>query len=467
MKVDTVARITTLVLGTASCARFHVRIAEMDGAVEVLDVSSAVEGHARGGPSESGVHDKSMTPDVFDVEVSARGDASTGIDLAVVDVVRSDATAVRWTVPPGRSPVDPAVAVIRDSLGGGACILTASGAVWCWGDSHPGNASTPPVYAPRRLVGLPAIRQLAVEGVVVRALSRDGTLWDWMWGDCLRACASCRDGAPYILPTPLPVRSLTRRLWAVFEDGSCRATPLPHQQTGCSWREWWRQGVVAVDETANYRTTCATMSSGHVECFVDPDASAELPQHMFHTFGTTPSEYPGLSDVASFVFIHSGTQCALLRSGEVRCWGVSDCAQAGSADGLENCTDDPFRFFYCYRTPRPVPGITDAVQIRPWASGACVIRRDGTVWCWGRLPRGTWGIFDGQYGLERDPGNTVCLRGPAPIQGLRDVVDLALGGGWCAVIRDGRVFCYGGTPGDGTDGSQGDPWPPREVRWGP
>lgn len=209
------------------------------------------------------------------------------------------------------------------------------------------------------------------------------------------------------------------------------------------------------------------MSDGHIECFIDPNVPTEIPQHMFHTFGTTPSEYPGLSDVASFVFVSYGTQCALLRSGEVRCWGVSDCAQAGSADGLENCTDDPFRFFYCYRTPRPVPGITDAVQIRPWASGACVIRRDGTVWCWGRLPRGTWGIFDGQYGLERDPGNNVCLRGPAPIQGLRDVVDLALGGGWCAVIRDGRVFCYGGSPGDGTDGSQGDPWPPREVHWGP
>ncbi len=422
-----------------------------------------------------------LTLDVLDGEWDsglAMIDASTSNDRASAAMNHpADAEAgdgavprdamMRWELPAGFPPADRAVAVVR-GLGSGGCILTVSGAVWCWGTNLPRVHPTDSPLTPQRVEGLPPIRQIVSVGGSMRAVDMEGRIWEWSWYSCLRDCQSCAVSPhPWLESAPSPVGSLTETLWVVFRDGSAGSSYISTNSVACAWRSGWQRDVISVEESSDFALNCALMTNARIQCFVDLGHVAWVQNRMFYGFRATPLEYPGLSDVASFVFINSGTQCALLRSGEVRCWGVSDCAQTGSADGLENCTDDPFRFFYCYRAPRPVPGITDAVQIRPWASGACVIRRDGTVWCWGRLPRGTWGIFDGQYGLERDPGNTLCLRGPAPIQGLRDVVDLALGGGWCAVIRDGRVFCYGGSPGDGTDGSQGDPWPPREVHWGP
>lgn len=399
---------------------------------------------------------------------------SQGKDAGLGDRDETLAERQPWVLPPGPAPSDPAVEAAYWS--GGGCVATQSGALWCWGYAFPGGGLTEQFLRPRRVEGIPPIR--ALDGGLYRyeALDREGRVWSWNYSGlpCQQSCQTCYLGGLILqMHAPLAARSIASEGWVIFEDGSCRrlASRLSDPD-GCSWQMDWREGVVAFDVLGSLH--CAVMSSGRLECLNrEPNRYGNINYggRFYHHFPATPSAYPGLSDVVDFAF--HGTlgngQCALLRSGEVRCWGENRCGEAGSQDGIDQpCNPDNPGDRGCYPTPELVTGIQDAVRLIPHGRGACVLRRDGTVWCWGQVPRGQWGIFSGarfDHPLYSDL-RAGCLRGPAPIEGLRDVVDFSLSGeSWCAVIRGGRVFCYGYVPGDGTSGAPS--WPPREVHWGP
>ena len=115
--------------------------------------------------------------------------------------------------------------------------------------------------------------------------------------------------------------------------------------------------------------------------------------------------------------------CALLSSGEVRCWGRNDEGQLG--DGT---TEDRF-------TPVPVAGVSDAIAVAVGGGSSCAARRDGTAVCWGR----------GRPGGD-EPG-------PELVAGLERATSVALGGRHaCAVRGDGQVMCWG----DNESGQLGD-----------
>jgi alpha-tubulin suppressor-like RCC1 family protein len=104
--------------------------------------------------------------------------------------------------------------------------------------------------------------------------------------------------------------------------------------------------------------------------------------------------------------------CALLASGDVRCWG------AGRPP----------------TTPTSI-GITDAVALAVGTRHACVARADGSVWCWGQNR-------DGQLG----DGTTTDRATPLRVAGVDHIVELAAGGFYtCARDRAGAVWCWGGT----------------------
>lgn len=422
-----------------------------------------------GGPRD-GLGDDVHSAHALDSPFDASGDGlPPGVDGDLVDHGESMDEHQPWVLPPGVAPGDPAIAAVADSSGWGGCISTRSGGLWCWGALLPEGDTTPEFWFPRRTEAIPPVRGFGDWRSGHTALDREGRIWNWdIYGHaCGSRCQTCVSGGRVSrVLAPLPARSLTVSGWGIFEDGSCRRVPAGDALNTCTWRVDWREGVVAFAAAGTLR--CAVRSSGRLECYNEAPTSSSEPrgrEFPFHRFGETPTEYPGLSDVVDFAFLNRA-QCTLHRSGEVRCWGESTCGEAGSSVDLEDCTDNPFEGWRCYRNPRRVPGIHDAVRLIPFPDGACVLRRDGTVWCWGWVRRGRFGVYAGQRfdnSPWREPG-AECLRGPAPVEGLRDVVDLSLGaGGWCAVIRDGRVFCFGGLPGDGTGPGSG--WPPREVRW--
>jgi alpha-tubulin suppressor-like RCC1 family protein len=113
--------------------------------------------------------------------------------------------------------------------------------------------------------------------------------------------------------------------------------------------------------------------------------------------------------------------CARYEAGGTVCWGK----HRGSSD------------------PRPVPGFAepvaiegpyDAIDIATTYDDACLVRRNGEVWCWGDNEHGEAGI-----GRLRDPQPVPVQTDPAPPA-------TSLGSGvaaFCAVTADGRVLMWG------------------------
>lgn len=137
------------------------------------------------------------------------------------------------------------------------------------------------------------------------------------------------------------------------------------------------------------------------------------------------------------------------------------------ANGEVACADarDP------HAMPRRVAGLTEVVSVAPGYSHSCVLKRDSTVWCWGRNDFGETGTSPesseqcaGQA-FPDERGNLVrpfhaCVRQPRQVLGLSDVVELGVAEGRsCVRKRDGTVWCWGGNVG----GRLGDGLPPSEV----
>lgn len=102
------------------------------------------------------------------------------------------------------------------------------------------------------------------------------------------------------------------------------------------------------------------------------------------------------------------------------------CVGAGS--GLAGAAEDP-------RTPRTVPGITDALEVSLFASHACVLRAFGKVSCWGSNRYGELGV----------PASSSPLTSPVEVPDLgAPAKAVAVGDGFtCALLEGGTVKCWG------------------------
>ncbi|HEY5921409.1 MAG TPA: hypothetical protein VIV11_07050, partial [Kofleriaceae bacterium] len=112
--------------------------------------------------------------------------------------------------------------------------------------------------------------------------------------------------------------------------------------------------------------------------------------------------------------------CALVEDGTVRCFGQNDVGQCGDMKG-GNFVAKPFK----------VPGITGGVAIVAGGRHTCVLRKGGTVTCWGSN-------FSGELGPGRDAVRVTVS------QSLGNVTQLVTGSSHTCVLRgDGGVMCWG------------------------
>ncbi|HEY8087992.1 MAG TPA: hypothetical protein VIF09_09105, partial [Polyangiaceae bacterium] len=145
--------------------------------------------------------------------------------------------------------------------------------------------------------------------------------------------------------------------------------------------------------------------------------------------------------------ITAGTShaCALLRAGDVWCWGADDQAQILGPTGAGSCPGGPCR------APTRIPGLPNAVQISAGGDQTCAVESKGGVWCWGANAKGGLG-----HGPGGDPtcttadGGVACNPTPTKVAGLAPATSVSSGqiGFACALVGS-TVYCWG-------DDSQGE-----------
>jgi len=126
------------------------------------------------------------------------------------------------------------------------------------------------------------------------------------------------------------------------------------------------------------------------------------------------------------------TFCALTDAGGVACWGYGVAGILGRGDAADSAVARPVL------ADASVP-FTDAVEIRLGFDSACARKSDGSVWCWGDDTLGQLGQLDivSMDATQSPFPVAVALPGPA--------ARLAANPGktHCALLRDGRVACWG------------------------
>jgi alpha-tubulin suppressor-like RCC1 family protein len=153
-----------------------------------------------------------------------------------------------------------------------------------------------------------------------------------------------------------------------------------------------------------------------VELVADVDAFAAEPS-VAPTFA--PAAGGARASTPSFA-MGDRHVCGVVEGGRVLCFGDGQSGQLGTGSTESTRT----------AAPRPVVGITDAIQVAAGIDRACALRANGEVACWGRL--------------ARDRSSSL----PVPIAGVDGAVEIAVGGSargmhLCARRADGHVACLG------------------------
>jgi alpha-tubulin suppressor-like RCC1 family protein len=122
----------------------------------------------------------------------------------------------------------------------------------------------------------------------------------------------------------------------------------------------------------------------------------------------------------------------------LHCWGADDLGQVGDGGmATERCEGD----VPCALAPFAIASVTQPIQLVGTVDTYCVRELAGRVLCWGSDEAGRLG--DGVGAPDRC-GDRPCARTPTPVRGLSDTVDLdARDGTFCAVRRSGGVVCWG------------------------
>jgi len=196
-----------------------------------------------------------------------------------------------------------------------------------------------------------------------------------------------------------------------------------------------------IDISAGDMHSCAVKSDRTVWCW-GHNAKGELGDGTF-VDRLSAVKVNNLTDAVSVGAgeLHS---CALRTDGTVWCWGWNQGGALGNGALDTESHVDPVR----------VDGLGPVTVLSVGHRNNCVVRNDGTVWCWGS----NW---DGELG----DGTTDDRPSPVQVVGISGAVSVSIAsnneGHACAVLSDGSVWCWGnnsvGQLGDGTESNRTTP----------
>ena len=192
--------------------------------------------------------------------------------------------------------------------------------------------------------------------------------------------------------------------------------------------------ATAVAITAGWYHTCALLSTGDVRCW-GYGYYGQLGYGNLHSIGDdeTPASNVPLGAKAAAITAGSNHTCALLTTGDVRCWGHDSYGQLGYGN-THNIGDD--------ETPASAGNIPLGAKATAIAAGGdhtCALLTTRDVRCWGDGSYGQLG-----YGNTNSIGDTEtpASAGNVPL-GAKAVAVAAGGSHTCAVLTTGTVKCWG------------------------
>ncbi len=303
---------------------------------------------------------------------------------------------------------------------GHGCALLAVGEVWCWGSNFDGQSGqTPPsITSPvSKVLGLPAIKQIAAGPAHTCAVARNSSVY--CWGENAHGALG-HDAAGDLI---------------CFNGAKCQPTPAIVQ------------GLTAAQVTAGAGNTCAVTTLGGVSCWGTDEAGVlGAGGATTHPDTFVPVQVKGLTSGFSSVSLSvwPGTAaCAVDTANKLWCWGLNYYGELGHSIGGGNPVDTtvcPYNTgIMCNTTPQKVTvnpdgtgGDFDSVDtvLAGWTT--CAVRLDGSLWCWGANP---------SYQFAN--GTTTSSPTPAKVLNLPQVGLFSGNLAPCAVTKSGTLSCWG------------------------
>lgn len=343
------------------------------------------------------------------------------------------------------SAPDAATPNITLALGTGfSCALFSSGTVRCWGSNEHGQQlRTAAITTDVAHVVLDHVRTLAVGADSDHACAGldDGRIVCWGVNDNLQLGSSPAVDS-FLAKLVVGVASPAR-----LASGMTATCATDDNDVLTCWGNWNGAGDLAPGRgpdvghalaslSLGSQFGCAVSGAGELTCFGLPQRS-ELGGS-----GSRVAPLPGTAVArVSTSYFHA---CAALRDGHVACWGLDEGNGLGPLpDGGLDMRPVGTTPEVVIEAPRLVPGVDDAIDVATGRAHTCVLRRGGTVACWGTA----------MGGINGDPnGETTMLAKDVP--GLHGVTGLAVGfQHTCVVVEDRDVYCWGmddtGQLGDG------------------
>ncbi|MBL8019650.1 MAG: hypothetical protein JNM27_08310 [Leptospirales bacterium] len=200
-------------------------------------------------------------------------------------------------------------------------------------------------------------------------------------------------------------------------------------------------GGTVTQISAGNSHTCALLTNGAVRCW-GSGANGRLGYANTNDIGDneTPASAGDVNVGGAVTQISVGYNhtCALLNTGNVRCWGFSGAMGYGNTNTIGD-----------NETPASVGDLTiggTVVRVAAGGDHSSVILSNGAIRSWGSNANGQLG-----YGNANRIGDdeTPASAGDVNIGGTVTQISAGLNGHACVVLTDGALRCWGGTAGTG------------------
>jgi len=314
---------------------------------------------------------------------------------------------------------------------GFSCMLKTDGSVWCWGFNQVGqlgrstakNVQSKPV----RVLEIEKITTLSAGNTTVCSLKKDGSVWCWGDKSFKQSTARLMKGITGIAQFSIG----NSHNCAVRKDGV--AWCWGHNNFG-QLNRWGtmelsfppRTPVRSMEKvkmaSVGDNRTCVIKQDDKVWCW-----GYGYGGHMGHG-KVVPKTNVRIRPVqvknaegTTYIELNSAHSCLLKKDGSVWCWGYNN--MGGLGDGTRINRNEPVQ----------VKNLQNVKQISLGYKYSCALKENGSVWCWGGGSFGQLG--NGEFSLKESP---------VKVKGLTKVKRISVGFRHaCALKEDATLWCWG------------------------